>query len=76
MGRLGCPNAPWGIGDDRDDDVKAGNLFGIREGARTILYHEEDPFIRREYRRRLTNEGVECTMPDSAFAPPSSVADD
>ena len=60
--------------DERDDDVKAGNLFGIHEGGRTILYHEEDPFIRQEYRRRLAAEGVDFTMPDSAFQPPAAVA--
>ena len=72
----GGPHARWGIAEERDDDVKAGNLFGIHEGGRTILYHEEDPFIRQEYRRRLTAEGVDFTMPDSAFAPPASVAAD
>src|SRR5260370_41156832 len=72
----GRPNARWGIGDEKDDDVKAGNLFGIQEGGRTILYHDEDPFIRGEYRRRLAAEGVDFTMPDSAFQPPAGVAAD
>jgi quercetin dioxygenase-like cupin family protein len=63
----GGPHARWGIAEERDDDVKAGNLFGIHEGGRTILYHEEDTYIRSEYRRRLSDEGVAFTMPDSAF---------
>ena len=67
----GGPHARWGIADEKDDDVKAGNLFGIHEGGRTILYFEEDPFIRQEYRRRLTAEGVDLTMPDSAFEAPT-----
>ena len=66
----GGPHARWGIADEKDDDVKAGNLFGIHEGGRTILYHEEDPFIRDEFRRRLTEDGVEFTMPASAFEVP------
>src|SRR6267378_1954939 len=54
----GGPHSRWGIAEERDDDVKAGNLFGIHEGGRTILYHEEDTFIRDEYRRRLSHEGL------------------
>jgi hypothetical protein len=64
----GGPHSKWGIADEKDDDVKSGNLFGIHEGGRTILYHEEDPFIREEFQRRLTAEGVDFTMPESAFA--------
>jgi hypothetical protein len=64
----GGPNARWGIDEERGDSVKAGNLFGIHEGGRTIHYPEEDPFIREEYKRRLAAEGVEFTMPESAFA--------
>ena len=72
----GGPTSRWGIADEKDDDVKAGNLFGIHEGGRTILYHEEDPFIRQEYQRRLASEGVAFAMPDTAFEAPSSVAAD
>ncbi len=74
----GGPHSRWGITDDeRGDDVKAGNLFGIHEGGRTILYHQEDPFIRQEFRRRLAAEGVQFTMPDSAFeVPKATVAAD
>jgi len=70
----GGPHSRWGIADERDDEVKAGNLFGIHEGGRTILYPEEDTFIRDEYRRRLSEEGVQFTMPDSAFEPKTSTA--
>ena len=68
----GGPTSRWGIADEKDDDVKAGNLFGIHEGGRTILYHEEDPFIRQEYERRLAAEGVAFTMPDEVFQPPAA----
>jgi len=68
----GGPHARWGIADERDDQIKAGNLFGIHEGGRTILYHEEDPFIRQEYQRRLRAEGVDFTMPESAFQAPAA----
>ncbi|MBV9173576.1 MAG: cupin domain-containing protein [Chloroflexi bacterium] len=70
----GGPHARWGIAEEKDEDVKAGNLFGIHEGGRTILYHEEDPFIRTEYRRRLAEEGVQFAMPESAFDPPLAAA--
>jgi hypothetical protein len=70
----GGPNARWGIAEEREENVKAGNLFGIHEGGRTILYHEEDPFIRDEYRRRLSLEGVDFTMPDNAFEAPRASA--
>ncbi len=70
----GGPHSRWGITDDeRGDDVKAGNLFGIHEGGRTILYHQEDPYIRQEFRHRLAAEGVEFTMPESAFEAPKAV---
>jgi quercetin dioxygenase-like cupin family protein len=64
----GGPHAGWSNLDERDEDVKAGNLFGIHEGGRTILYSDEDPFVRREYRRRLAEADVPFTMPESAFA--------
>ena len=63
----GGPHARWGAADEKDDDVKAGNLWGIHEGGRTISYYEEDPFIRQEFRLRLAAEGVDFTMPESAF---------
>ena len=44
------------------EEVKSGNIFGINQGGRTILYEEEDPYIRRYYEQRLKQEGVELTM--------------
>jgi quercetin dioxygenase-like cupin family protein len=70
----GGPHSRWGAADERDDEVKAGNLWGIHEGGRTILYHEEDSFVRQHYRQRLEKEGVAFTMPDSAFQPTPAAA--
>ncbi|MGH2601128.1 MAG: cupin domain-containing protein [Dehalococcoidia bacterium] len=69
----GGPSARWGSADQAEqggENMKAGNLFGISEGGRTVLYHEEDPYVREYYRARLAEEGVEMSMPDSAFHPP------
>lgn len=66
----GGPSGRWGTGDEGDEKVKAGNLFGIADGGRSVLYHEEDPFVRTYYRERLAGEDVEMTMPESAFAQP------
>ena len=68
---------PWGaeaILLPSYEEVKAGNLWGIHEGGRTILYHEEYPFIRRHYQQRLSDEGVEFTMPEEVFKQPAAVA--
>jgi quercetin dioxygenase-like cupin family protein len=62
----GGPTGRWGneLADVEDgDEIKAGNIFGINQGGRTILYEEEDPFIRNSYAQRLAEEGVELTMP-------------
>lgn len=67
----GGPTGGWGMADEGGEHVKAGNLFGIHEGGRTILYHEEDPYVRTYYSERLGEEGVEMTMPESAFEPTS-----
>ncbi len=67
----GGPTAHWGgIFDEQGDEVKAGNIYGIHEGGRTILYWQEDPFIREYYKARLKEEGVEFQMPESVFVPP------
>ncbi|HEX6513473.1 MAG TPA: cupin domain-containing protein [Chloroflexota bacterium] len=70
----GGPTGRWGIFDEPegagDGQVKAGNLWGIHEGGRTILYHEEDPYIRDYYARRLREVGVEFQMPESLYATP------
>ncbi len=70
----GGPTGRWGIFDEPestgDGQVKAGNLFGIHEGGRTILYYEEDPHIRKYFADRLRQVGVESQMPESVFQPP------
>ena len=72
----GGPTAHWGgIFDEAGEgEVKAGNLFGIHEGGRTILYWQEDPYIREYFQTRLKEEGVEFQMPESVFVPPEGVA--
>jgi hypothetical protein len=69
----GGPDGGWGIVGEEGDEVKAGNLWGIHEGGRTILYHEEDPFVRRYYQQRLAEEGVDFTMPEELFKEPAGV---
>lgn len=61
----GGPTGGWGFPDEGGEEVKVGNLFGIREGGRTILYHEEDPYVREYYKERLAEEGVEISMPET-----------
>jgi hypothetical protein len=63
----GGPNGGWGLWDEEGEDVKAGNLFSLSEGGRTIMYHEEDPYIRKYYAQRLAEEGVQITMPEELF---------
>jgi hypothetical protein len=71
----GGPTGRWGLFDEveeaGDGKVKAGNLFGIHEGGRTILYHEEDPHIRNYYAQRLRDEGVEIQMAESLYQQPA-----
>ena len=50
--------------------MKAGNLWGIHEGGRTILYHEEDPYVRKFFMEKLAEEGCEFQMPESVFQAP------
>lgn len=70
----GGPYGKWGTADrgEAGEKVKAGNLFGIKDGGRTILYHEEDPYVRSYFRERLAEVGVDFTMPDELFAPPAA----
>lgn len=70
----GGPYGKWGTADrgEAGEKVKAGNLFGIKDGGRTILYHEEDPYVRSYFRERLAEVGVDFTMPDQLFAPPAA----
>jgi quercetin dioxygenase-like cupin family protein len=70
----GGPTAHWGgIFEEQGDEVLAGNIYGIHEGGRTILYWQEDPHIRDYYQERLRAEGVEFRMPDSLFVAPEGV---
>lgn len=68
----GGPYGRWGSsGDTGDKEVKAGNLFGIDEGGRTILYHQEDPFVRTYFEQRLAAADVESTMPEELYQAPA-----
>ena len=50
-----------------EDEVKAGNLFGIHQGGRTILYEEEDSHIRQYFEERLAEVGGKSTMPSEVY---------
>ncbi len=52
---------------------KPGNLYGIHEGGRTILYWQEDPYIREYYAKQLGKHGVQCDMKDSLYVKPDGV---
>lgn len=68
----GGPDGRWGGGDEDDgEDVVAGNIYGIHEGGRTILYWQEDPQIREYYANRLKDEGVEINMRESLYEKPA-----
>jgi mannose-6-phosphate isomerase-like protein (cupin superfamily) len=62
----GGPDGGWGISDD-GEDVKAGNIYGINEGGRTILYPQEDPYVRKHFAERLAQVGIEVDMPESLY---------
>ncbi len=68
----GGPTGHWGLWDEKEEDVKAGNIFGIDEGGRTIHYYMEDPYIRSFYRDQLRKAGVEMQMADSLYVKGSS----
>jgi hypothetical protein len=64
----GGPSGRWGQGDDDgSDEVKAGNIYGINEGGRTVHYWMEDPHIRAYYADRLRQEGVKFDMAESLY---------
>jgi hypothetical protein len=65
----GGPSGHWGILPDEGegDEVKAGNIFGIEEGGRTIHYWNEDPHIRNYYAERLRQEGVSIDMAEKLY---------
>jgi len=69
----GGPTGRWGIAEEKEDDVKAGNIFGIEEGGRTIHYPSEDPYIREFYKARLREEGVELTMDEKLWQRPETL---
>jgi quercetin dioxygenase-like cupin family protein len=68
----GGPTAHWGgIFEEKGDEVRSGNIYGIEEGGRTIHYWNEDPYVREHYKERLKKEGVEFEMPESLFEKPA-----
>jgi mannose-6-phosphate isomerase-like protein (cupin superfamily) len=71
----GGPTGRWStVDDDGGEEVKAGSLFGVHQGGRAILYHEEDPWIRTQFKQRLAEVGVEFTMPEDKFEAPPPAA--
>lgn len=72
----GGPTARWGgiFEEGGGEEVKAGNLYGIHEGGRTILYWQEDTHIRGYYQERLRTNGVAFNMPDNLFEEPADGA--
>ena len=65
----GGPVPAWGVNDEQESEIKAGNLFSIYEGGRTIMYPEEDPYIRNEYRDLLASDRMPHQMPDALYQP-------
>ena len=65
----GGPSGRWtGLAEEGDEEEqKAGNIYGIHEGGRTILYYEEDPHIRNYYKERLDKVGVKFDMPEGVY---------
>ncbi|MDP2730530.1 MAG: cupin domain-containing protein [Dehalococcoidales bacterium] len=44
----------------------------VVEGSNAIPYHEEDPFIRKEYQETIAKDGIKFTLPQELFqAPPT-----
>lgn len=54
---------------EEGDTVVAGNIYGINEGGHTILYPDEDPYVRQHYAKRVAQEGARFTMPDYVYDP-------
>jgi mannose-6-phosphate isomerase-like protein (cupin superfamily) len=69
----GGPTGKWDFGgggeegEDDGEEIKSGNIFGIYEGGRTILYPDEDPFVRKYYAERLRQVGVDINMPEELY---------
>jgi quercetin dioxygenase-like cupin family protein len=55
------------VGETEGDEVKAGNVYGISEGGRAILYWEEDSYVREYFQDRLKAVGIDFTMPASVY---------
>ena len=68
----GGPSGRWGQADDESgsDEVRAGNIYGINEGGRSIHYWMEDPHIRNYYAGRLRKEDVKFDMAESLYQQP------
>ena len=60
---------PPGVGIQlmRQGETEVSGNLPIEMGGRSITYQAEDPFIREEYKRMLSLEGVEFDMPDWAY---------
>jgi len=68
----GGPDGQWGLANESEgEDVKAGNVWGIEEGGRTINYWMEDPYIRELFAKRLRENGVEPDMPERLYKRPA-----
>jgi quercetin dioxygenase-like cupin family protein len=42
----------------------------IKKGGKAIPYHEEDPFLRREFEQELAKEGMTSRMEEKLYRPP------
>ena len=66
------PNAP---GRERGRPGEQAIDYGaidMKEGGTAIPYHEEDPFLRKEYEETLKREGIVSRMEDSLYQPARS----
>jgi hypothetical protein len=42
----------------------------IKKGGKAIPYHEEDPFLRREFEQGLAKDGMTSRMEEKLYRPP------
>ena len=42
-------------------------------GENAIPYHEEDPYIRKEYKKTIARDGIKFTLPEALFQAPEAV---
>ncbi len=54
-------------GQEPDQEIVAGNIYGVEEGGRSINYRNEDPYVRKFYQEALKKEGVEFAMPEEQY---------